>query len=166
MAKYKYLLALQAFIFLIPLNVYMWGDWLLVNVQWALVRYQQSPIGSSIILCYKDIFYILEGRTTGIYNILAASSWTLGSVLLLTGILITLCAWIYERSGLLRTASLFVIGGGIMYCFSALGRFTGGFSIPIGVPIIFITGWLLYHQKPGPEDDEEMSDEENPEDTE
>ena len=36
MTRYKILLILQCLIFLIPLNIYMWGDWLLVNVQWAL----------------------------------------------------------------------------------------------------------------------------------
>ena len=55
MARYKILLLLQCLILLIPLNVYMWGDWLLVNMQWALVRYQQSPVGSSIIPGYRDI---------------------------------------------------------------------------------------------------------------
>jgi hypothetical protein len=84
----KILLFIQVILLLIPLNVYMWGDWLLVNVQWALFRYQQSPIGSSLILGYKDILYIVQGQTTGISNILAALFWTIGSVLLLIGLLI------------------------------------------------------------------------------
>lgn len=160
MATYKSLLALQALVFLIPLNFYMWGDWLLVNFQWALVRYQQSYLGTSIIPFYKDIFYIAEGKTTGIYNILAVSFWTAGSFFLLIGVFITLYAWIYGRSELIRTASLLTTGGGILYCFSALGRFNGGFSIPVGVPIILFIGWWLYNQKPEPEDDGDMPDEE------
>jgi hypothetical protein len=160
MATYKSLLALQALLFLLPLNVYMWGDWLLVNVQWALVRYQQSHLGSSIIPFYKDIFYIVEGKTTGIYSILAASFWTVGSIFLLIGIFITLYAWKNERTELIRTASLITAGGGVLYCFSAIGRINGGFSIPIGVPIILIIGWWLYHQKPEPKDDDDLSCEE------
>ena len=57
MTRFKIPLILQCLIFLIPLNLYMWGDWLLVNIQWALFRYQQSQYGNSLILGHKDIFY-------------------------------------------------------------------------------------------------------------
>jgi hypothetical protein len=153
----KILLFIQVILLLIPLNVYMWGDWLLVNVQWALFRYQQSPIGSSLILGYKDILYIVQGQTSGSYNILAALFWTIGGVLLLIGLLITLFGWVNERSGFIKTASFFTLGGGVLFLFSALGRFMGGFSIPLGVPIILLIGWWMYQQKPEPEDDEDTS---------
>ena len=157
MVRYKILLFLQCLILLIPLNVYMWGDWLLVNVQWAVVRYQQSSVGTSIIPGYKDILYIVQGQTTGIYNILAASFWAIGSVLLLLALLLTLIAWVNERPGLIRTASILTLCSGVLLCLSALGRFVGGFSIPIGVPIIIFIGWWMYQQKPEPEDDEETT---------
>ncbi|MCX6692873.1 MAG: hypothetical protein NTW33_12735, partial [Methanoregula sp.] len=97
MVRYKIFLLLQCLLLVIPLNVFMWGDWLLVNVQWALVRYQQSPYGPGIIPIYKDLLYIVQGQTTGIYNILAASFWAIGSVLLLLALLLTLIAWVNER---------------------------------------------------------------------
>ena len=50
MTRYRFALLSQILIFLIPLNIYMWGDWLIVNVQWALFRYQQSEYGNSLIL--------------------------------------------------------------------------------------------------------------------
>jgi hypothetical protein len=155
MVRYKILLFLQCLILLIPLNVYMWGDWLLVNVQWALVRYQQSPYGPSIIPGYKDILYIVQGQTTGIYNILAASLWAIGSILLLLALFLTLIAWVNERPGLTRTASILTLCSGVLLCFSALGRFVGGFSIPIGVPIILFIGWWMYRQEPDQKDDED-----------
>jgi hypothetical protein len=130
MVRYKILLLLQCFILLIPLNVYMWGDWVLVNVQWALVRYQWSPYGTSIIPIYKDILYIVQGQTTGMYNILAASFWAIGSVLLLLALLLTLIAWVNERPGLTRTASILTLCSGVLFCFSALGRFVGVFPSP------------------------------------
>ena len=83
MTRHRLPLILQCLIFLIPLNIYMWGDWLLVNVQWALFRYQQSPYGNSLILGYKDILYMYFGQNTGFYNIAAASLWTFGSIILL-----------------------------------------------------------------------------------
>lgn len=156
MVRYKILLLLQCLLLVIPLNVFMWGDWLLVNVQWALVRYQQSPYGPSIIPIYKDLLYIVQGQTTGMYNILAASFWAIGTVLLLIGLLITLFAWVNERPGLIRTVSILTLCSGVLFCFSALGRFVGGFSIPLGVPIILFIGWWMYLQEPEPEDDEDI----------
>jgi len=160
MVRYKILLFLQCVILLIPLNVYMWGNWLLVNVQWAFVRYQQSPFGPSIIPGYKDIVYIVQGQTTGIYNILAASFWAIGSVLLLLALVLTLIAWVKKRPGLTGTAGIITLCSGILFCFSALVRFIGGFSIPIGVPLILLIGWWMYRQKPEQKDDDNSVDKE------
>jgi hypothetical protein len=138
----------------------MWGDWLLVNVQWALFRYQQSPIGNSLILGYKDILYIYFGQNTGLYNIAAASLWTIGSVILLIGLCITIFAYKEERSSLIRIASYFTICGGIFLGFSALFRFYSGFAIPVGIPIILIIGWWMYQGMNGPDDMDSEPEEE------
>jgi hypothetical protein len=158
MPRYKILLFFQCLILLIPLNIFMWGDWMLIDLQWALVRYQFSSVGTSIILGYKDILYILLGLNTGIYNILAATFWTIGSILLILALVLTLIAWINEQSGLIRTASFCILGGGVMFSLSALGRFTGGFSIPIGVPVILLIGWWMYRQEPEYDDEEGVPD--------
>jgi hypothetical protein len=144
MNRFKLSLIFQCLIFLIPLNIYMWGDWILVNVQWALFRYQQSPYGNSLILGYKDILYILQGQSTGLYNIAAAVLWTTGVIILLAGLIITIVAFTREESDKLKTASYFTLAGGIFLGLSALCRFNGGFAIPIGVPIILIIGWWMY----------------------
>ena len=143
MTRFKIPLILQCLIFLIPLNLYMWGDWLLVNIQWALFRYQQSQYGNSLILGHQDIFYIYLGQNTGLYNIAATSFWTIGSVILLIGLCITIFAYIEEEYPLIRTASYFTIVGGILFALSAMCRFHGGFAIPVGVPIILIIGWWI-----------------------
>ena len=69
MNRFKLSLIFQCLIFLIPLNIYMWGDWILVSVQWAFFRYMQTPYGNSLIIGYKDMLYILQGQSTGLYNI-------------------------------------------------------------------------------------------------
>jgi len=146
MDKYRTSLILQFLIFLIPLNIYMWGDWLLVNVQWALFRFQQSELGNSLILGNKDILYIYFGQNTGIFNIAAACLWTIGTIILVMGIIITIYAYVEEKSSFLKKASFFTIVGGIILAFSAVCRFQGGFAIPIGIPIILIIGWSMYHE--------------------
>ncbi|MFY9800645.1 MAG: hypothetical protein WAK10_05305 [Methanoregula sp.] len=122
----------------------MWGDWLLVNVQWALFRYQQSEYGTSLILGYKDILYIYLGQNTGWYNIAAALFWTTGAVILLIGLYITIISCIEQNSEKIRTASYFTLSGGTFLCLSAICRFFGGFAIPVGVPVILILGWWMY----------------------
>lgn len=146
MDKYRTSLIFQCLIFLIPLNIYMWGDWLLVNVQWALFRFQQSELGNSLIPGNKDILYIYFGQNTGIFNIAAAYLWTIGTIILFSGLIITIYAYIEEKSSMLKKASFFTIGGGIILGLSAACRFQGGFAIPVGVPVIFITGWWIYHE--------------------
>ncbi len=143
MDRFKLSLIFQCLIFLIPLNIYMWGDWILVNVQWALFRYQQSPYGNSLIVGYKDMLYILQGQSTGLYNIAAAVFWTTGVIILLAGLIITIVAYTRKESEKLKTASYFTLAGGIFLGLSALCRFNGGFAIPVGVPIILIIGWWM-----------------------
>jgi hypothetical protein len=122
----------------------MWGGWLLVNAQWALFRYQQSAYGNSLILGYKDIIYIFLGMTTGIFSIAAALFWTAGAAILLMGLFVTILAVIMNESGFIKKASYFTLCGGIFLSISALGRFAGGFSIPVGVPVILYIGWRMY----------------------
>ena len=161
MDKYRTSLILQFLIFLIPLNIYMWGDWLLVNVQWALFRFQQSELGNSLILGNKDILYIYFGQNTGIFNIASASLWTIGTIILVIGIIITIYAYVEEKSSFLKKASFFTIAGGIILAFSAACRFQGGFAIPVGIPIILIIGGSMFHENRDADEDE--TDPDNPE---
>jgi hypothetical protein len=144
MNRFKLSLIFQCLIFLIPLNIYMWGDWILVSVQWAFFRYMQTPYGNSLIIGYKDMLYILQGQSTGLYNIAAAVLWTTGVIILLATLIVTIVAFTREESDKLKTASYFTMAGGIFLGLSAVCRFNGGFAIPIGVPIILIIGWWMY----------------------
>ena len=162
MNKNRIALILQTLIFLIPLNIYMWGDWIIVDLQWALFRYQQSPYGNSLIIGNKDINYILLGQTTGMYNILATLFWTTGSILLIIGLLIIILANIDERSTLIKKAAIFTVIGGIFFGFSALLRFYGGFAIPIGVPFVIFIGWWMYKETFEPEGPVESVDDGEP----
>ena len=130
----------------------MWGDWIIVDLQWALFRYQQSPFGNSLILGYKDINYIFLGQTTGLYNILSTLFWITGGVLLIIGLLLIIQANIDERLILSKKASIFTIIAGIFFGLSALLRFFGGFAIPVGVPIVMFFGWWMYQLNYDPDE--------------
>lgn len=158
MDKFRSSLLFQCLVFLIPLNIYMWGNYQLVDLQWALFRFQVTEYGNSLILGYKDILYIYLGLNTGIYNIAAAGLWVTGSVVLFIGLLITVyTAYVEKEFSLLRKASYFTLGGGTLLGLSAMFRFNGGFAIPIGVPIILIIGWWMYQENPDDDEDEMTS---------
>ena len=65
MDKYKISLLLQCLVFLIPINIYVIGDWLGTGVQWALFRYQQTYMGDSLILVTRGITLVLDGTIGG-----------------------------------------------------------------------------------------------------
>jgi hypothetical protein len=137
----------------------MWGDWLIVNAQWALFRYQQSAYGNSLIPGHKDIEYIFLGQNTGLYNIAAAVFWTTGAAILLIGLIITIIAYSENKFYKINTASYFTLSGGIFLGLSAICRFNAGFAIPVGVPIILIIGWWMYQETCEPDEtDNEMDD--------
>jgi hypothetical protein len=161
MNRFKLSLIFQSLIFLIPLNIYMWGDWILVNVQWALFRFQRAFIQfnesgyvDSYIVGYKDMLYIIQGQSTGLYNIAAAIFWTTGVIILIAGLIITIVAYTRKESEKLKTASYFTLAGGIILGLSALCRFNGGFAIPLGVPIILIIGWWMCREADKPDETE------------
>ena len=160
MKRYRIPLILQCLVFLIPLNIFMWGDWIIVDLQWAFFRYQSSPYGESLIPIYKDINYILLGQTTGIHPILAAVFWVAGGIFLAIGLLGIIYAYVNEQSDLIRKASIFTILAGIFFGLSAIERFAGGFAIPVGVPIVIFIGWWMYREESeDKETDEESRDE-------
>jgi 4-amino-4-deoxy-L-arabinose transferase-like glycosyltransferase len=78
------------------------------------------------------------------YNIAAALFWTSGAAILFIGLFITIFAVLKNDSGFIKKASYFTLCGGIFLSFSAMSRFFGGFSIPIGVPVILYIGWRMY----------------------
>jgi hypothetical protein len=162
MVKYKIPLIIQCLIFMIPLNIYMWGDWIIVNLQWVLFRYQQSPFGNIFIPGYRDINYIILEQTTGLYNILSTVFWITGGILLIIGLLLIIQANINERLILVKKASIFTVIAGIVFGLSALLRFFGGFAIPVGVPIVMFVGWWMYQQDFEYDGTEEHEDENEP----
>jgi hypothetical protein len=160
MNRYRIPLILQCLVFLIPLNIFMWGDWIIVDLQWAFFRYQSSPYGESLIPINKDVNYILLGQITGIHPVLAVVFWVAGGTLLVIGLLGIIFAYINERADLIRRASIFTILAGVFFGLSAIERFAGGFAIPVGVPIVIFIGWWMYRgESEENETEDESSDE-------
>ena len=121
---------------------------------------QQSGYGDSLILGYKDPHYIWLDQNIGLFNIAASDLWTIGTIILLLGLILTLYAsYSGEEITLLQQALFFTIGDGITLGLSAMCRFNGGFAISIGVPIILIIGWWMYRNFDEDEDEMDLENE-------
>jgi hypothetical protein len=152
MNKYKISLLLQCLVFLVPINIYVIGDWLGTGVQWALFRYQQTYLGNSLILVTKDITYVLDGVISGRSG-LSYILWASGVLVFIIATILVILANIDEDSTMIRKASLLTIIGGILLILSVIMQYgilfnsQSGFAIPVGIPIILIIGWWMYREK-------------------
>jgi hypothetical protein len=126
----------------------MWGNWILVSLQWAFFRFQYTAQGSGFIPVNREINFIQLGYTSGVHTLLAVTFWTAGSILLITGILLTGYAGFRGNTRHIRQASFLTLGAGVFFGLSAIERFTAGFAIPLGLPLLFAIAWIMYHQQP------------------
>jgi hypothetical protein len=163
MNKYKISLLLQCLVFLIPINIYVIGDWLGTGIQWVLFRYQQTYLGNSLILVTKDITYVLNG-TIGGRSAISFIAWGIGALLLIIATILVICANIEKDFTLIKKASILTITGGIIFTLSVLLQYgimlfsQSGFAIPVGIPIILVIGWWMYQEQfEPPEKDDEIT---------
>lgn len=146
----------------IPLNIYVIGDYLASGVQWALFRYQVSPLGNSLIALDRDGYYITNGILTG-SGAVSTLVWIAGGLLLVLALICGLASWIGHAVSRLdnHRALLISRAGGAFTLLAALLFFCSmaiqyglmlhsdhGFSIPLGIPVVLVAGAVLLHGDP------------------
>jgi 4-amino-4-deoxy-L-arabinose transferase-like glycosyltransferase len=133
----------------VPLNIYVIGDWLGTGIQWALFRYQQTYLGSNLIILNQDVQYILDGFISG-RTAVSVLVWITGFIFFLLALLVF--GNTPRKSGV-RHAGILCILYGLTCLISDVIQYgiflhgPAGICIPIGIPIIFIVGWWLYTEK-------------------
>ena len=144
---------LPSLFLLIPVNIYVIGNWLGTGIQWALFRYQLTIGGESLISFSRDAAFVLTGIISG-QSGLAIAIWSL-SVLFLLGYFVlnvwavlAECAPVVRKSGiiLVTCAILFLVSDMLQYGILLHG--SGGLCIPVGIPLLFIFGiWVYFSGK-------------------
>ncbi|MDD1665406.1 MAG: glycosyltransferase family 39 protein [Methanomicrobiales archaeon] len=130
---------------LIPMNIYIIGDWLGSGVQWALLRYQETYLGRDVISILTDFGYILQGIFHG-RTAISVGAWILGALLLVLGLLIAL---LQDRERSRRIRGYLLISGSLLFLLSiviqygALFNGPAGIGIPIGIPALLGMGIIL-----------------------
>ncbi len=138
-------------LFLVPLNIYVIGDWIGTGVQWALFRYQDTSYGTSLITLDRDIWYITSGLITG-KSAISISLWVAGTVLLVISCIVLAVLIAEEIDEHIQIPGLMVIVSGILLLLSCMTQYgpllsgPAGFSVPIGIPLVWVVGWLIFLQ--------------------
>jgi hypothetical protein len=149
MVKIRLPFILQCLVFLIPVNIYVIGDWMCVGMQWALFRYQQSSYGNSLISIGNDLQYLHSGLLQG-RTVVVTVIWIIAVCILILCLIVNLAKLQKQTPVYLQLASLGIIGAGLLFTvadlvqYSVLLHSNSGFCIPIGVPLILAVGWWGY----------------------
>ena len=158
-------------LFALPINIYIIGDFLGAGVQFALVRFQISYQGNSILYVTNDLNYVL----LGIYQNLSALSvifWIIGVLLLVFAIVLLHISKINisiirKRVGLLILTTTILFLASLISQYGPIFHGPAGTAIPIGLPVLFVIGGWMYmegqKEEAGDEEEEEqVIDEESP----
>ena len=158
MAKYRNpLLLLPYLCLIIPLNIYVAGSQVGAVMQWALFRYQQIPgAGAGLVPFTRDIALLLAGAFAG-WSALGVLVWVSAVCLLAGSFMLTLTGLLARDSKNTKTAALLFIGSALLFLVSDVIQYgvtlqsPYGFCVPVGIPLILVSGWWAYRSDPFPE---------------
>jgi len=157
----RFLLIPLLLLFIIPLNIYVIGDWIGTGVQWALFRYQDTLYGTSFITLDRELWYITSGLIMG-KSAVSISLWVAGAVLLVISCIVLAVIIAEKMDTHIRIPGILVIASGVLFLLSCMLQYgpllsgPAGFSVPVGIPLVWAVGWLVYIQA----EDDEIGDEE------
>lgn len=133
---------------IIPMTIYIIGDWLGTAIQFSWFSYIASDQGTSLISALTNLNYATSGilsQKTAISIVL----WEAGTVLLAAAT----CLLLYEHANLRtrhRVPGLLTIVAGVAMLASLIQQYgpllhgPAGIAIPVGLPLVFAIGWWVY----------------------
>jgi hypothetical protein len=163
MVKFKIPLALQILLFLIPLNIYVIGDWMGSGIQTLFFRYNQTNIGNSLIFFNREIGFVIHGIIHG-KSAFATIIWFVGVALICFAMLVVIYAYFREEMSLIKYSAFLNIGGAFLFTIAIVIQYgllfhgPSGFAIPLGIPVILGVAYGQYKWNPATEEDEQVLD--------
>jgi hypothetical protein len=136
--------------FILPLHVYVIGDFTGIGIQGAVYRYQISGYGVTLIPITRDIVFIKTGIYSG-KTALSVILWLLGTILVTCTTIFGLVFVGDPRTDYYRKISLGLIGASTCYLLSCIAQygplFNGRAGISIPVIIFLILFWVILANK-------------------
>jgi hypothetical protein len=160
------LISLSALVFCVPVSVYVIGSMLGAGVQFPLFRYQDTYMGANVITILRDLQYVMEGSITG-RSALMPLFWTAGTLSGIAGLFCVAIPPRVRRWYSPRRGGVCIMGAGMWYLLALIAQYgptfssSGGFAVPVGVPVLFAAGWLVWSGllvPPAGTDEEGISD--------
>jgi hypothetical protein len=146
-SPHRYFLA--ALVLLLPLNIYVVGDWIGAGVQFSLFRYQQTYLGSSMIPLLNDLNYVLSGTVAG-RSAVSLIIWIAAVVCMAFTLLLLMDHARRANPKSLKTSGMVLLVAACLIVVSLMLQYgptfhgVSGFAIPVGVPLVLYTGWWLF----------------------
>lgn len=135
----------QLLALLVPVNIYVIGDWMGAGVQCPLFRYQETYLGTNTLSIFTDAGYLLRSTLVG-KTALATGIWILGALLLLAALG---SALFRGRERGRRIRGMLLASGTLLFLVSTIIQYgpafqgPAGLAIPVGIPILLLLGLIL-----------------------
>jgi hypothetical protein len=150
MKKLLKLQILSVLTLLIPINIFVIGDYLGAGIQFPLLKYQITYMGSIIISVFRDINYVING-TLSSKTAFSVVIWFIGTIILVIGIILL---WTKARDNIknLKISGILLILSAIIFLVSTILQYgyllngPAGVAIPIGLPVLVVIGVWIYHE--------------------
>jgi len=136
------------FCLIIPLQCFIMGNDFGVGIQGAMLRYQVTPWGNSLIPLPEELHFVTSGIYSG-KSALMVIFWAAGTVVLSLITLFSLVYWNSLPQRYLRYILAGITGAGILYLASCIAQYgplfngPAGVSLPLGVIILFLFAVFL-----------------------
>ena len=103
---------------IIPVNIYVIGDYLGAGIQFPLLRYQITYMGSFIVTVFRDLNYIMNGTFSSRTSI-SVVIWVSGVIFLVIGI-IRIWTKSRENNNPVKTAGILVTLSALLFLCSII----------------------------------------------
>ena len=134
----------------IPIEIFIIGDFYGGGFQTPLFRYQDTIFGSFIVLVSHDIWSVQSGYGGSHYALITIIWAVAAGILILNAILLVIgihdFAWNMVTGGKLIVVSALLFCSSIMVQYGPLFHNTAGISIPLGIPLLILIGFWMYSE--------------------
>lgn len=164
MLKFKIPLILQCLLFIIPLNIYVIGDFLGSGIQTLFFRYHQTNVGNGFIFLHREIGFVLSGTLTG-KSVYASVVWCMGVALICIATLVLISAFVRKEPLFIRCSALLNAGGAVLFTIAVIIQYgillngPAGIALPFGIPVILGVAYWQYRWNPAAGTDDDRADE-------
>jgi hypothetical protein len=144
--RYIVFFTLCLIFFVLPLQIYIMGDFTGIGVQGAVYRYQTSGYGTFFIPLTREITFVLNGTLSG-RTALSVILWVSGTLLMAYTTIFAFLHVLDTTENYYRQVAYGLITSCGIYLGSCIAQYgfllkgLSGFSLPVG--IIAIPCWIL-----------------------